>query len=111
MVSATFGATPFPLALIDSSDLIEEVEIFRLMPEGSAISLLIRESEGPESRGGYYFHLSNNGNTIKLHDFEGVYITSITRDDVAAFVNHVSGRQFHAESFAMCQDLINFKGD
>jgi hypothetical protein len=109
----TFGPVPFPpLAVIDRDEPIDADWIINAMADrGGSVSLLLRTTVGVDGRGGFFFHLSQNGELLKFHDFAGDGIIDLPGDTAAKLINHASGRMFDPEVLTLCQRVINLRQD
>jgi hypothetical protein len=111
------GEAPFPpLVLFDDDRLFAADDLRRIAETrgGNGISVCIRYSEGPEKRGGYFFHfrpLPDDGNSFTLFDFERRELGTFSTVQLVRFINHCTGRKFDEDAFILCQTVLNFLKD
>jgi hypothetical protein len=109
------GDPPFPpVILFNESRAFTTDDLLRIAgsrPRGATIC--IRYPEGPEKRGGYFFHFAPQGATgdFALYDFEKRPVAVFPADALVAFINHCTGKVFDEASFILCQTELNFLKD
>lgn len=102
----------YPIVKIDTNEAITVEQILSLFDAAAGITLCIRSGSGHPDRGGYYFCIQKNDeSSFSLETIEGVYVDKFNSDTLIKFINHASGRQFHADILEYCQNSINFRTD
>ena len=77
----------------------------------SGVSICITRTKGAEKQGGYFFHFrkTDKGFVFSTFDRDAV-LTLSTGEQCAAFMNHVSGRQYDEKMWKKCQE-VNLRSD
>lgn len=111
MVEAPFP----PVTTIDTDGLITATDAENLLSaRPGGVSLCVRFADGPNNRGGYFFHFRPSDRTpgeLLLCEMDGSYLVELALPALVAFINHCTGRQFDEESFDLCQLSLNFRTD
>lgn len=107
---------PFPpLVKIDTNAAIQPDKLAELLLSRlDGLSMCVRDAEGHQNRGGYFFHIKPTDSTLeacKIYNFEMSYVTSLPLVKLTAFVNHCAGLAFDEEAFKLCQSVVNFRLD
>ena len=109
------GDLPFPpVVLFDENREFTIEDLGRIAgarPQG--VSICVRYPEGPEKRGGYFFHFGQKGasDEFALYDFEKRLVKIFSVASLVVFINHCTGKRFDKESFVLCQTELNFLKD
>lgn len=113
MARNILGQSPYPISLCDGDLPLTQPGVSRILTDHrQGTSLLIRSSNGPANRGGYYFHVClRNDGRVTLKDFSGVVISEMSIDELTRFINHATGRIFDEEMFQLSVSHINFRQD
>ena len=85
-----------------------------LLDRPNGVSICVRSLNGPEDRGGYFFHVrpkTGNQPGCELVNFERLVAASFDVENLAVFINHCTGLAFDEASFQLCQTTINFRLD
>lgn len=105
---------PFPPLVEIQSDVpitwedLEECVGDRL-EEGVSICLLY--SDGPEKRGGYFFHFQSVDQGYSFSTFQRSNVISFENGErCAEFINHVSGREYSEEMWSRSR-AVNLRSD
>ena len=93
------GDAPFPPILLFDENreftLDDLRRITRERPRG--VSICIRYPEGPEKRGGYFFHFApdpaGRANGFEVYDFEKRPVKTFSAASLVAFINHCTGQK------------------
>ena len=116
MAKNLIGAAPFPPVLLFDENRIFTLDdlhrIARERPQGA--SICIRYPEGPEKRGGYFFHFApspRHTTHFDVYDFQKRIVKTFPEGFLVAFINHCTGRKFDEPSFILCQTELNFLKD
>ena len=105
------GAPPFGMRTLDSDLPLSLHHLQDALGEQLGVSLCIRSANGPDNRGGYFFHFERARTKFLVRDFEKNEIGFLEPDELVRFINHVSGRQFDADMLTYCQSEVNFRQD
>jgi Ca2+-binding EF-hand superfamily protein len=77
----------------------------------SGASILVLASGESASRGGYFFHIEQTGDSFTFHTFDRrSVITFESMDDVLRFINHVAGRKYDSQMWERSQE-VNLRTD
>lgn len=101
---------PFPpLVLIDQDGELETTVVERATRDriANGVSLCVRSGDGPEKRGGYFFHLrQTRDGHLSLSTFDTPDVVSLTDTaTLVAFMNHVAGRRYSEAMWTISQRL------
>lgn len=102
-----------PLVVIDahgplSWDSLSEQLAIRLE---AGVSFCLREAQGHEKRGGYFFHIKSSDQGFTFRTFDRQIVCSFpTGAECAAFINHVAGRLYDEEMWQIAQK-VNLRTD
>ena len=110
------GDAPFPpVLLFDENREFTAIDLQYFAEERpGGVSICIRYPDGPEKRGGYFFHFSpcqGRAGEFNIYDFEKRLVKVFATDSLVAFINHCTGRKFDEASFILCQMELNFLQD
>ncbi len=116
MPKKTLGNLPFPpMERVDTDTPIEPEALEAiLLDRPNGVSICVRSLNGPEDRGGFFFHIRpkpDNQPAYELVNFEKLVAASFDVENLAVFMNHCSGLAFDEASFQLCQTTINFRLD
>lgn len=116
MARNLIGNVPFPpVLLFDENRALTEIDLERIIAERrDGVSICIRYPEGPEKRGGYFFHFEPCPQVLGefiVYDFEKRPTTTFSGEALVRFINHCTGRAFDEYSFNLCQTVLNFLKD
>lgn len=105
------GASPYPVQVIDTDTPLDAVQLLSCLGDAPGVSLCVRSAQGPQRRGGYFFHFARAGEQFLLSDFENNPVGPLEPTELVRFINHVSGRLFDPEMLHFCQSVVNFRQD
>jgi hypothetical protein len=110
------GMAPFPpVLLFDENRSFTLDDLHRITQRRKkGASICIRYPEGPDKRGGYFFHFAPKAGAVdefKVYDFEKRLVATFPAGSLIAFINHCTGRKFDEASFILCQTELNFLKD
>ncbi len=114
MAKNSIGQAPFPpVAVFDMADLFTLQQLNKLAAERpKGVSILLRYPDGPQTRGGYFFHFSPaKDGKFSIYDFEKRPVVDLSPESLVAFINHCTGKKFDQASFDLCQTELNFLKD
>ena len=115
MAKFPLGPAPFQVVVFDTSSGITEEQLQRIINANEAgVSLCVRSAQGPEKRGGYFFHFRHSvaeRGLYELSTFDRSVIDNISLDFLVRLINHVIGYRFDTDVFNYCQNIINFRQD
>lgn len=126
MPKKSFHRLPYPpMVTIDQDEPIGPNEIAPVLysrPNG--VTLCIRSSavnSAKESRGGYFFHVAQNGDNFdqySITDFDANPIKKLDGSlitfkiqELCDFINHCTGSKFSEKYLILSQTEINFRSD
>ena len=104
---------PYPLVFIDINGPIRSSD-FKMATAHSrrGVTLCIRTETGPDSRGGYFFHVKEiTGGYFEICDIEKDFKDELTEEDLIQLINHVTGREFSERAFKYSIQQINLRHD
>lgn len=109
------GAAPFHVVTFDTNDGITVEQLQHIIDVNEpGVSLCVRSAQGPEKRGGYFFHFqhsSSENGLYELSTFDRSVVDNISIEFLARLINHTIGYRFDADIFNYCQNIINFRQD
>lgn len=105
------GAPPFGVRTLDTDVPLTLHHLHDALGEQLGVSLCVRSANGPNNRGGYFFHFERAGTQFLVRDFERNVIGTLEPNELVRLINHVSGRQFDADMLTYCQSVVNFRQD
>lgn len=115
MARSPLGAAPFHVVTYDTNDGITVEQLQHIIDANEAgVSLCVRSAQGPEKRGGYFFHFKQSAveeGLFTLCTFDRSVVDNISIEFLARLINHTIGYRFDAEIFNYCQNTINFRQD
>ena len=115
MARSPLGAAPFHVVTYDTNDGITIEQLQHIIDENEAqVSLCVRSAQGPEKRGGYFFHFKRSGvetSMLTLYTFDHAVIDNISIEFLVRLINHTIGYRFDLDIFNYCQNIINFRQD
>ena len=115
MARSPLGAAPFRVVIYDTSSGMTVEQLQRIIDANeSGVSLCVRSAQGPEKRGGYFFHFQRSTNaegSYELRTFDRAVVDHISIEFLVRLINHTIGYQFDADIFNYCQNNINFRQD
>lgn len=75
------------------------------------VSICLQAETGHDNRGGYFFHFKRTPQGCEFRTFDRQSVLTLHEgEEVAAFVNHVSGRKYDHHMWIKSQ-LVNFRTD
>ena len=105
---------PFPpLVCIDRNSALDSAGLLAKASRRlkSGISICIRSAAGHPKRGGYFFHVRQEGNAFAVHDFLSVQVAIFNDiNELLRFINHASGRQYDEDMWEQSQKM-NLRSD
>jgi hypothetical protein len=115
MAQSPLGGTPFPVVIYDTNSGITEEQLQRIIDVNeSGVSLCVRSAQGPEKRGGYFFHFRHStdpAGLFELSTFDRAVVDNISIEFLVRLINHTIGYRFDPDIFNYCQNTINFRQD
>lgn len=109
---------PFPpLVILDAPNLIEWAKLKEIKEIkarlAAGVSICITSASGAANRGGYFFHLKQDGNRFAFYTFEdarGEVCAFDSAEKAVEFINHVTGRKYSPEMWEVAQ-RVNLRAD
>jgi hypothetical protein len=102
-----------PLVLIQSDKPLTWDDLLRHIGQrlDGGVSFCLQAEEGDNNRGGYFFHVKRTAQGYMFRTFDRQEVLTLReKDEVVAFINHVSGRKYDEQMWMQTQ-LVNFRTD
>lgn len=95
-----------PLVIIEAEKPLcwSEIESVHGGRLETGLSLCVRPYKGPESRGGYFFHIIRSGSGLVFSTFDRPVVLKVdSGDEAAAIINHASGLKYSETAWRTLQ--------
>jgi hypothetical protein len=102
-----------PAVLLDVAGELSWADIERVAGDRLAdgVTVCVRPPGPNTRRGGHFFHIRRTADGFVFRTFDRVDVLTLrTSDECAAFLNHVTGRRYSPEMWAVAQ-AANLRAD
>lgn len=101
----------YPLITVDTNEPITVDQISTILDRNEGATLCVRQEDGHPNRGGHFFCIHLENETVLLETMEQDYVDTFSLENLVRFINHASGLSFDRDMQLYCQNSLNFRDD